>query len=104
MRGVFFAPFAVFFERQFPLHIADVFMRPVIIPLAHRTLESDEIWLGHDWTARRKEQIANRLSGLAMHVFGCFIGPEQRHHSTFVRFGKGLMACCTFNRRATAND
>ena len=47
MRSVFFAPFAVFFERQFPFHFADVFMRPVIVPFAYGALKPNEIWLRH---------------------------------------------------------
>ena len=36
----FAAPFAEFFERNFPLHFADVFSRPVVVALADRALQA----------------------------------------------------------------
>jgi hypothetical protein len=34
MHRLFPAPFAKFLELKFPLHLADIFTRPVIIPFA----------------------------------------------------------------------
>jgi hypothetical protein len=46
--GAFFAPLAVFLERNFALHFAQVFAGPVIEPLAYGALETDKVWLGHN--------------------------------------------------------
>ena len=48
MRRGLAAPFAEFFQRDFPLHFADVFSRPIVIAFAYGTLETDEVWLGHN--------------------------------------------------------
>lgn len=53
MRRVLLAPRAVLFERERALGTPDVFVRPVVIALAGRALEADEIWLRH------KEKIIN---------------------------------------------
>lgn len=42
------APAAVLGERDFALHEADIFARPIIEALALRTLEANEIWLWHN--------------------------------------------------------
>ena len=47
--GVLFAPFAEFFQSDLALHLADVFARPVVVALADRALEADEIGLGHNF-------------------------------------------------------
>ncbi len=41
------APLAILLERDFTLHFADVFSRPVVVALADSALETDEVWLGH---------------------------------------------------------
>ncbi len=48
VRRAFLAPFAILLERDFALHPPDILARPVIKSLANRTLETDEIWLGHE--------------------------------------------------------
>ena len=45
--AVFFAPRAMLFERQLALGLADVFVCPVVEPLADRALQTHEIWLWH---------------------------------------------------------
>ena len=47
MRRVLPAPLAVFFQRKLALARLEVFLRPVIVALAVRALEADEIWLRH---------------------------------------------------------
>ncbi len=49
MKRVFSAPAAVFFVLEFAIHFADVFARPVVVALAHGALETDKIWLGHNF-------------------------------------------------------
>ena len=47
MRGVGAAPATEFFEFQFAFHFPNVLMAPVVIALALRALESDEVVLRH---------------------------------------------------------
>lgn len=48
MRGVFPAPFAVFFKSQFTLALFEVFARPIVVALAGGALEPYEVVLGHN--------------------------------------------------------
>ena len=41
MRGVLSAPSAKFGKLDFPFYFADIFARPVIVPLAHGALKPD---------------------------------------------------------------
>ena len=47
MRRVLPAPLAVFFQRKLALARLEVFLRPVIVALAVRALEADEVFLRH---------------------------------------------------------
>lgn len=47
MRRIFLAPLAIFFERDFALHLTDILACPIVESFADGALETDEIGLGH---------------------------------------------------------
>lgn len=50
MDGVLFAPHAVLFELKFFFHATYIFMRVVIVALAHTAPKTYKIWLWHDYS------------------------------------------------------
>ena len=55
MIGLLAAEFAKLLKRKLALNFADIFAHPVVVALAHCTLQTNEIWLGHNGKCKMKK-------------------------------------------------